>query len=260
MAQTVELEAKSVEQAVKQACDRLEISPERLKYDVISYGSTGIFGIGKNKKAKIRVVMSEGQVWEHENKDAGGGGDSAEDTRNRLRDLIDETLNDGRSESGAETDPRIDMGKDVLQRIVDNISSGAEVTVEKSEENVLYNVEGGNSAVLIGRHGQTLDAMQSLVEKIVNKQNASRVRVQVDIEGYRESRKKNLIRHAESLADKCKRIRRPVTVGHMNAHDRRIVHMALKGDAKVRTRSSGDGFMRKLVIYPSSASARRRSP
>jgi spoIIIJ-associated protein len=100
--------------------------------------------------------------------------------------------------------------------------------------------------------------MQTLVEKIVNKKNTARLRVQVDIEGYLESRKKNLIRHAESLASKCKHIRRPVTVGRMNAHDRRIVHLALKDDTSVRTRSTGDGFFRKLVIYPNNTSTRRR--
>ncbi|MEJ2477462.1 MAG: RNA-binding protein, partial [Desulfobacterales bacterium] len=65
-------------------------------------------------------------------------------------------------------------------------------------------------------------------------------------------------RHAESLAIKCKHIRRPVTVGRMNAHDRRIVHLALKDNTSVKTRSIGDGFLRKLVIYPKNVSTRRR--
>ncbi|MGB5420876.1 MAG: RNA-binding cell elongation regulator Jag/EloR [Desulfobacterales bacterium] len=261
MALTMELEAKNVEQAVKLACDKLEIPPEKLKYDVISYGSTGIFGFVKNKKAKIRVLLTEEKAETRktdETRTGEGGQTKPAEIKNRVKGLIEQAFNGGEPEAVPETEKHIAAGKQVLQRIVDTISSGAVVTVEKNAERVLYNVTGGNSGILIGKHGQTIDAMQALVEKIVNKKNTARLRVQVDMEGYLESRKKNLIRHAESLANKCKHIRRPVTVGRMNAHDRRIVHLALKDDSSVRTRSTGDGFLRKLVIHPNNTSTRRR--
>jgi spoIIIJ-associated protein len=261
MALTMDLEAKNVEQAVKLACDKLEIPPEKLKYDVISYGSTGIFGFGKTKTAKIRVLLTEEKVEKHktdEIRTGEGGQTKPAEIKSRVKDLIAQAFNGDKPEAAPESDKHIVAGEQVLQRIVDNISSGAVVTVEKNAERVLYKVTGGNSGILIGKHGQTIDAMQALVEKIVNKKNTARLRVQVDIDGYLESRKKNLIRHAESLANKCKHIRRPVTVGRMNAHDRRIVHLALKDDTSVKTRSIGDGFLRKLVIYPKNASIRRR--
>ncbi len=261
MALTMELEAKNVEQAVKLACDKLEIPPEKLKYDVISYGSTGIFGIVRTKKAKIRVLLTEEKA-ETRNTDETRTGEGVQtktaEIKNRVKDLVEQASKENESEAAPETEKHIVAGKQVLQRIVDNISSGAVVSVENNAERVVYNVTGGNSGVLIGKHGQTIDAMQALVEKIVNKKNTPKLRVQVDIEGYLESRKKNLIRQAESLANKCKHIRRPVTVGRMNAHDRRIVHLALKDDTSVRTRSTGDGFLRKLVIYPNNISTRRR--
>jgi spoIIIJ-associated protein len=261
MALTMDLEAKNVEQAVKLACDKLEIPPEKLKYDVISYGSTGIFGFVKTKKAKIRVLLIDEKAETKktdENRKREGGQTHPAKVKNRVKDVIEPAFNGDEPEAVPEDENHIVAGEKVLQRIVDNISSGAVVTVEKSEKRVLYKVKGGNSGILIGKHGQTIDAMQALVEKIVNKKNTARLRVQVDIDGYLESRKKNLIRHAESLASKCKHIRRPVTVGRMNAHDRRIVHLALKDDASVKTRSIGDGFLRKLVIYPKNASTRRR--
>lgn len=261
MALTMDLEAKNVEQAVKLACDKLEIPPEKLKYDVISYGSTGIFGFVKTKKAKIRVLLTEKKTDTQktdETRTGQGGQPTPAEMSTRTKDVIEPAVNDVKPKAAPENEDNIVAGELVLQRIVDNISSGAVVTVEKSADRVLYKVKGGNSGILIGKHGQTIDAMQALVEKIVNKKNTHRLRVQVDIEGYLENRKKNLIRHAESLASKCKHIRRPVTVGRMNAHDRRIVHLALKDDASVRTRSIGDGFIRKLVIYPNTASTRRR--
>ena len=261
MALTMDLEAKNVEQAVKLACDKLEIPPEKLKYDVISYGSTGIFGFVKTKKAKIRVLLTEKKTKTQktdETRTGQGGQATPAEIITRIKDVIEPTFNGVEPQAVPENEKHIVAGEQVLQRIVDNISSGAVVTVEKSTERVLYKVKGGNSGILIGKHGQTIDAMQALVEKIVNKKTTARLRVQVDIDGYLESRKKHLIRQAESLASKCKHIRRPVTVGRMNAHDRRIVHLALKDDTSVRTRSIGDGFLRKLIIYPNNTSTRRR--
>jgi spoIIIJ-associated protein len=96
--------------------------------------------------------------------------------------------------------------------------------------------------------------MQTLVEKIVNKHNhtsnGDRIRVQVDVAGYLETRKANLENLALRLADKSKRIRKPISLGHMSAYDRRIVHLALKDDPGVRTKSRGAGHVRKLVIFP----------
>jgi spoIIIJ-associated protein len=261
MALTMDLEAKNVEQAVNLACDKLEIPPEELKYDIISYGSSGIFGIGKIKKAKIRVLLNKEKA-ETRKTDETRTGDEVQtqkaEIKNRVKDLVAQVFSDGEAEAAPEADKHIVAGKKVLQRIVDNISTGASVTVEKNAERILYNVTGGDSGILIGKHGQTIDAMQVLVEKIVSNKNTARLRVLVDIEGYVESRKKNLIRHAEILANKCKQIRRPVTVGRMNARDRRIVHLALKDDTSVSTRSTGDGFLRKLIIYPNNTSTRRR--
>ena len=266
MAFILELEAKSVEKAVKLACDKLEIPREELNYDVISHGSSGIFGIGRSKKAKIRVVLpeegDESVSTEDLSTDVVNNGDNASaDIKNHVQELIQETFDQNQTIRPSDEEAHVTLGKEVLQRIVDTITSDAIVTYEQDSDKILFNVTGGNSAILIGRHGQTLDAMQSLVEKIVNKGNAERVRVQVDVEGYLENRKNNLIKHAERMAAKCKSIRRPVTVGNMNAHDRRIVHIALRSDNKVRTHSTGEGYLRKLVIFPrkNSYSKRRHS-
>ena len=123
------------------------------------------------------------------------------------------------------------------------------------------NVAGGNAGVLIGKKGQTLEAIQSLVDKIVNKHNNhhDKIRVQVDVEGYLKTRKLNLEKLAMRLADKSKRIRKPISLGQMNGYDRRIVHMALKDDPEVETKSRGEGYMRKLVIFPNNKSPRRQA-
>ena len=147
-----------------------------------------------------------------------------------------------------------ELGRTVLQRIVDAITSDAEILVEEDSERILLKVAGGNAAMLIGKKGQTLEAIQSIIDKVVNKQNNhyrnGKIRVQVDVEGYLETRKTNLEKLAIRLAEKSKRIRKPISLGQMSAYDRRIVHLALKDDPGVRTKSRGEGYMRKLVIFP----------
>ncbi len=148
-----------------------------------------------------------------------------------------------------------------MQRIVDAITTDAKISVVEDSDRILLTVIGGNSAVLIGKHGQTLEAIQSIVEKILNKRNQHRIRVEVDIEGYLEGRRANLQRQAARLAEKCKRIGKPVAVGQMNAHDRRLVHLALKDDTEVRTQSIGEGYLRKLMIFPrKNAFSKRKAP
>jgi len=258
MTPTMELEAKNVEKAIQKACEQLKISRENLKYNVISYGSTGIFGLGRTKKARIRVTLPDKnsetvtETSDHEHADLDNDGD----VKRHVQSLIQNTFIPKPRPTFPET-PR-DLGMDVLQRIIDSITSDARIIVDENSERILFKVKGGNSAVLIGKHGQTLEAIQSLVEKIVNKHNSERIRVQVDVEGYLENRKNNLIRQAERMARKCKKIRKPVTVGYMNAYDRRIVHLALKNDNEVSTQSLGEGLLRKLMIFPKRNSYQRR--
>lgn len=268
-----EFEGKTIEKAVEKACSTLNLSKDRLKYDVISYGSSGIFGLVGVKKARIRVTSpevlkkavsspntdNEEEVSDNhrspdsENKPAPEAESSASEESPELSDNTRETSEaSGMQESPGQevSEDALKLGKDVLQRIVDFITTDASISVTETPERIFFNVNGGNTAVLIGKRGQTLEAIQYLVEKVVNKNNVRRVRIQVDIEGYLDNRKAKLESLAARLSEKAKRIGKPVTIGQLNAHDRRIVHIALKDDAGVRTQSMGDGFYRKLVIYP----------
>ena len=261
MPPTREIEGKNVDQAVQKACQLLNISPGELKYDILSYGSSGIFGLGRTRKARIRVRLNEKAVISEDAdptpdrrliSEPGDGG--SQDGQPSDGDAV----NDGVASSGTE-DP-VGPGREVLQRIVDAITDDARITVDPQPERIVYRVAGGNSALLIGRHGQTLEAIQALVEKVVNKNNSNRIRVQVDVGGYLKNRKKRLIRNAERLAQKCRQTKKPVSAGLLNAYDRRIVHLALKDNHSVHTRSSGDGLMRKLMILPRKSANRDGEP
>ena len=252
MAPSMELEAKNVEKAVQKACEQLNVSREKLKYDIISYGSSGIFGLGRTKKARIRVKLPKNA----ENKITDTESAVANDIKQSVRELIEDTFED--TPVFTFPDEPIELGKTILTRIVDAITSDTSINVKEDSDRIIFNVRGGNSAVLIGKHGQTLEAIQALVEKIVNKRHSERIRIEVDVEGYLENRKSNLQKQAQRLADKCRRIQKPVSFGFMNAYDRRVVHLALKDHDFVRTQSHGDGFVRKLMIFPKNNNFQRK--
>ena len=121
----------------------------------------------------------------------------------------------------------------------------------------MFNIDGGNPAALIGRRGQVLEAIQYLVEKIINKHSEQRIRVQIDVEGYLNNRRVRLQKLAGRLAEKAKYTGKPAIIRQMNAHDRRIVHLTLRNDSGVRTQSIGNGFLKKLVIFPKKNSSQK---
>ena len=245
-----EYEGKNVDKAVKKACKELDLAQDEIKYEVLSYGSSGIFGLAGAKKARILVHMPE-------KVEAAANNTVEIDFSQDLMAVVDPSLG---SEDSAEQriyefpDNPLELGRSVLQRIVDSITADAEISTQEESDRILLKVSGGNAALLIGKKGPTLEAIQSLVEKIVNKHHSNnhndKVRIQVDVEGYLETRKANLEKLAMRLAHKSKRIRKPISLGQMSAYDRRIVHLALKDDPGIRTKSRGEGYMRKLLIFP----------
>lgn len=332
MKQTKEFEGKNIEQAIENACSALNLVKKNLKYDVISTGSSGIFGIVGVKKARIRVEISAKRNGAYgKNKKNGGshdsngvmsivdeafgeektGGSAAKNITDEVPDNLTSVKNDKAADNGI-TDKKISskvepaaintgdfnkkndntdrsngkkqvdntwdegfppiykdeavadvseesivLGKNTLQKMVDFITTDAVVTAETKQDKLLLKIEGGNSGVLIGRRGQTLEAMQFLTDKIINRKSESRVRLKVDIEGYMETRKANLKSLAFKMAGKAKKTGRPATINQMTAQDRRVVHLALKDDARVRTQSMGDGYYRRLVIFPKKNSYRK---
>ncbi len=269
MTPCLEFEEKNVEKAVKKACDELKISKEKLKYEIVSYGSTGIFGLVGFKKAKIRVVSpmptpkpeSAPEIASKKMNDKQQNNGSQKQTAKDKYSLIQAALDDKEIYTlpdNSVADNPVDIGRNVLQRIIDLITTDATISVEQNSHRILFSVDGGNPAALIGKRGQALEAIQYLVEKIVNKHTKQRIRVQIDVEGYLENRRVRLQKLAGRLAEKAKHTGKSVAIGQMNAHDRRIVHLALRNDSGVRTQSVGNGFLKKLVIFPRKNSSRKK--
>lgn len=270
------IEGKNVEQALKLAAEKYKLPVGKIKYEVISYGSTGIFGLVGAKKAKIKIILpneekiGKKEFPKREEKAAEQKPLVVEASQTDAEVPVPGEPTGHHEESTEETDASavyvgtvdaeaaIDAGKIALQKILDMITTDATIGVEEKEETVIFNIIGGKSAVIIGKRGQTLEAIQYIIEKIVNRGSEKRIRLQIDVQGYLKNRRSNLEEMATRLAEKALRIGKPVTVGEMNVHDRKIVHMALKDHKSVRTQSMGTGFYRKLVIFPKKNGTKKR--
>ena len=246
MKKTQEFSGKTVDIAIKNACSKLNLSIDDLNYNVISEGASGIFGIVGRKDAKIKVDIpfkNIDKATKPQSQEAMSIVDEAFGKETRLKSFKNPEPVDVTKES-------IDLGIKTLQKMAALITDNTTISHETKSDRLILSIQGGNSGILIGKRGQTLDAMQFLTDKIINKKSDARVKVRVDIEGYMETRKENLKHLAYKMADKAKKTNRPATINQMTAQDRRIVHLALKNDNSVRTQSMGDGYYRRLVIFP----------
>ncbi|MCP3872380.1 MAG: KH domain-containing protein [Desulfobacteraceae bacterium] len=251
MTQTQEFSGKDIDIAIKNACSKLNLSKNELEYDVISEGASGIFGIVGRRDAKIKVVVPD---VTNNSSEMEGIKSIVDEAFGEKTKRVEPKKKEKRSFQEAEpvdvSQASVTLGSEALQKMADLITEDATVNAQTKADRLILKIEGGNAGILIGRKGQTLDAMQFLTDKIINRKSEARVKVRVDIEGYMETRKANLKHLAYKMADKAKKTGRPATINQMSAQDRRIVHLALKDDNKVRTQSMGDGYYRRLVIFP----------
>ncbi|MDQ1336458.1 MAG: spoIIIJ-associated protein [Thermodesulfobacteriota bacterium] len=205
----LEFEEKTLDDAIAVACEKFKLPREQLEIEIVSKGSSGIFGIVGAKKAKIRVTAK--------------------------------TLS---LEAAAE------RGKEILTEILTHIDLPTVIESEIREDQVCLNIISNGTGLLIGKRGKTLGALQHLVTKILHREVGENVSLIVDTENYRSKREMSLTELAQQLSEKVKKSHRSLTTGPMNAQDRRVVHLALKEDLEVRTKSKGEGNLRRVVIYP----------
>jgi spoIIIJ-associated protein len=141
----------------------------------------------------------------------------------------------------------------VMTRILELMGEKAKIEIvdDRSAENVELNIKGDGSGLLIGRHGQTLDALEYVVNRILaRKLKDAAAPISIDTESYRARRRRQLHRMALAKGEQAKREHLAVALEPMSPRDRRIIHLALKDDPLLTTRSSGDGFLRSVEIMP----------
>lgn len=150
----------------------------------------------------------------------------------------------------AATSPYALKAGELLSGILRKMTFECQVTATETDDTIILGITGNESGLLIGRRGQNLDALQYILNKAVNKADSQRKMIVVDSEEYRKRREESLLGMAERIREKVKKTQRPLSLSHMNAHDRRIIHLALQEDEELVTKSRGEGEYRKVIVMP----------
>lgn len=151
------------------------------------------------------------------------------------------------------SDSPADRVRELAEAVVDALGLEAEVAIEETDEQITATVEGEELGLFIGRHGQTIEAVQHLAQRVVMKdqdRDAPRRRIVIDAAGYRARRQEALEGQASDVADEAVRYGRPVALDAMSATERRIVHEFLRDRDDVETYSEGEEPDRHLVVAP----------
>lgn len=241
------MEGPTVEEALDAALEEMGVQQDAIEYEVLSEPVSGFFGAGA-RPARVRVWLKPGaSITVHaddEDRDVVDEEPSAHAVRStapgEVPELTDEEL-DAISDAGAATI------QDLMRLL--GIEAGVE-EYEGDEGELILDIVGDELGILIGRHGRTLDALQILVSAITNRRLDQRYPLLVDVSGYRHRRRLKLEDIARRAADRASRQHRPVQLRPMTSFERRVVHVVLRDDRRVRTESEGDEPRRTVVVHP----------
>ena len=278
----MKIEGKSIDEAIENACSAFQVPREKLNIEIISEGSAGFLGIGA-KKVQIRASLLtidlmidapiprqsvEPEALEspvHEPSRTPEPGIVWVPPVSRRQEVVqreerraNEPVRAARpafAGTGEGGESAKEKAKRMLEGLLMRMQIDSPVSAEETEEAIILNIQGNGSGFLIGKRGQNLDAIQYIVSKAVHRSVNGHKMIIIDTEKYRERREGSLIALALRLGEKVKKTRKPLTVGHMNAHDRRVIHLTIQNDATLTTKSRGEGEYRKILILPV-----RRSP
>lgn len=233
---------KTVEEALEKALVALGRSVDEVDYEVLEQPSRGFFGLFGGRMARLRVT--EKQAAPDASAFAAPAAAAAQPARPARpgQDVPDATPAAGTPRARAEQ---------FLRDIFRCMGLTVAMSARETDEGYVYDLSGESLGILIGKHGQTLDALQYLTNLVANRGcEEGRIHVILDVEGYRSRREETLRRLAGHLAEKACRIHAEVRLEPMNRHERKIIHMALQDNYRVSTYSDGDEPYRCVVIAP----------
>ena len=154
----------------------------------------------------------------------------------------------------------VPRARELLEQLLEKMQERATVSATQEEDRISLVIATDDAGLLIGKQGQTLDALQYLVTKMLAKQTRKKVRIAIDVEAYRARHNEALTTLAKKYGEKVKRSGKAVTLNPMNPYDRRIVHMALQGEKDLKTISRGEGLYKKVVISPVKKKENKENP
>ena len=265
---TVRITAKTIEAAVAEGLEKLGISREEAVVHVVEQPSSGLFGLIHKKMAVVDISAPDEEVPEDTVEEASpaeeapAAEEAAEEAKEepKAEEAAPEAEEAPAEEKKAEREePTFDPeeqkkvaeeAKTFLAGVFAGMHLAVTMECRMTEERIMINLVGDGLGILIGKHGQTLDALQYLTNLAAGKSFRHHYFILLDVENYRERRQDTLEALARRLAGKVKRTGEEIRLEPMAAGERRIIHLALQDDHAVSTDSEGEAPYRYVVIRP----------
>ena len=249
----IEVSAKTIEEATSQATAQIESQGRVVtSVKVLEEPSKGFLGFGK-KDALVRVYFEAAAVTHTAVTEEPVVPvveivtEVAVDTVETVETEIPVVVEDGITKE--EQDFIADTGKEFLLGMFGKMGLSVQIEKLTTKDKITFQVHGEDLGILIGKHGQTLDAIQYLTNLVANKEVHRRCQIVVDVENYRSRREETLIQLAHRLGAKVRRTRQKIALEPMNAFERKIIHLALQNEKNIKTDSEGQEPYRHIVIY-----------
>jgi spoIIIJ-associated protein len=255
---SVEVSAKTVDEAVAQALKLLGCARADVQVEVLHPGSPGrLLGFGA-EPARVRATRADSEVAAAFGPGTAGPPDTSTAATgtvdvaapvddeigrsNEHLDESDESVDEGAREGEAE------LARLMLAELLNRMGLAETRVVVRATEPVTLDIQGGDVADLIGRRGENLRSLQFILSLMLNKQLKRHLRIVVDVDGYRARREELLRGMAQRFAHRVRTLRQPMQLEAMPPNERRIIHLALADDPEVLTESTGEGDARRVVI------------
>ena len=258
----IDVSAKTIEDAIAKGVAQLaEDGQELVETKVLEQPSNGFLGIGR-KPAVVRLFFTsvaktatQEEVAHVEEQSVAVASKPVATSETEVQDTAVETSESTITEKSSKKELSKEDQQEIAEKgkqFLDDMFTqmGLTVVIEKmmTKDKITFQVHGEDLGILIGKHGQTLDAIQYLTNLVAHKDVSGHCHIVVDVENYRSRREETLVNLAKRLASKVKRNRQKVSLEPMNAFERKIIHTALQGDKNVVTNSEGDEPFRHVVI------------
>ncbi|MCH4157470.1 MAG: protein jag [Acidaminococcaceae bacterium] len=262
---TVEKTGKTVEEALQEALKELNLTQDQVDVEIVDEPKKALLGLIGGRKAKVRVTPKAEQAAAAPVAAPAPAAAPEAEVAPAVEKVAPvaaaaktETQEAPASRLHKDREPReylvdenaIEAAKAFLNKIFAamKITVNTEKFINRENGIVTLKLHGDDMGILIGKHGQTLDALQYLTNLVANRAAGGRMRIVIDVEDYRDRRAETLTRLAKRLAEKVKRTGERCALEPMNPHERKIIHTALQGDPTITTLSEGTDPYRKVVI------------
>lgn len=246
---TVRITAKTIEAAVAEGLEKLGISREEAVVHVVEQPSSGLFGLIHKKMAVVDISAPDEEAKEETPAEE----PKAEEAAPEAEEAPAEEKKAEREEPTFDPEEQkkvAEEAKTFLAGVFAGMHLAVTMECRMTEERIMINLVGDGLGILIGKHGQTLDALQYLTNLAAGKSFRHHYFILLDVENYRERRQDTLEALARRLAGKVKRTGEEIRLEPMAAGERRIIHLALQDDHAVSTDSEGEAPYRYVVIRP----------